>query len=681
MSLASSLSIATGGLANITAQLAVVSNNVSNANTAGYTLEIGQQTALSADGQGLGVVTGTTVRSINKMLQAEAWQQGGTVAAITVRSKALAAVDAAQGTPGQGNDLASLTGALNDAFTTLSANPSSTASQSAVVAAASSLASGINNVAQAVGTQRQAAQDSVGAELTQLSTALASIGTLSTQITSLTNQRTSTAGLEDQRNAAMSTVAQLTGASFLEQANGNVQVILPSGTTLPTDGSAQLKMSDSQLSAQTAGSPVTLNGQNITAQLSGGQIGANLNLRDTEMPTFQAELDEFSNNLSQRFAASGLQLFTDPSPPQVAANAPVQAGYLGLANRIEVNPAIAANPALVQQGTTAALPGASAIGASSQTIINNVLNFAFGTDQSDLTTLQSTLASDLQSNATALTPVSTDIQAITTARATVTTAGATLASDTAAASAYPGVVTDVTTVETARAAVTAAQGQVYLDQVNGVNPATNGDQAALTNATTAATAAVTTMQTNATTADATTPGTLAAAPAIINDWSAIDTATANNVVPAMTQLATDVATARTAGNTTVTAAAGTIVGDWNAIDAAQASAAAAAIPQTQKLGLSGNLSTPFAAPPTLASFAADIVSAQSSASTTATASLTTAQAAQTTLNTSIAAVSGVSVDTEMSTMIGLQNSYAANARVISALQNMWTSLLSIGTGG
>jgi len=189
------------------------------------------------------------------------------------------------------------------------------------------------------------------------------------------------------------------------------------------------------------------------------------------------------------------------------------------------------------------------------------------------------------------------------------------------------------------------------------------------------------MQTNATTADATTPGTLAAATAIINDWSAIDTATANNVVPAMTQLATDVATARTAGNTTVTAAAGTIVGDWNAIDAAQASAAAAAIPQTQKLGLSGNLSTPFAAPPTLASFAADIVSAQSSASTTATASLTTAQAAQTTLNTSIAAVSGVSVDTEMSTMIGLQNSYAANARVISALQNMWTSLLSIGTGG
>ena len=160
MSLGSALSIAAGGLANVTSQLAVVSQNVSNANTAGYTLEVGQQTALSANGMELGVRTGVTVRSVNTMLQAEAWQQNATVAAMTVRSQALAAIDAAHGTPGQGDDLASLTGALGDAFTTLSADPSSTAAQSAVVSAAGNLAGGINRVAQAVGTQRQAAQDS-----------------------------------------------------------------------------------------------------------------------------------------------------------------------------------------------------------------------------------------------------------------------------------------------------------------------------------------------------------------------------------------------------------------------------------------------------------------------------------------------------------------------------------------
>jgi flagellar hook-associated protein 1 FlgK len=34
------------------------------------------------------------------------------------------------------------------------------------------------------------------------------------------------------------------------------------------------------------------------------------------------------------------------------------------------------------------------------------------------------------------------------------------------------------------------------------------------------------------------------------------------------------------------------------------------------------------------------------------------------------------MDTEMSNMIQLQNSYGANARVIAAVQSMWTQLLS-----
>ena len=488
MSLDSARSIASSGLANVTSQLAVVSQNVSNANTAGYTREIGQQSALSSNGLELGVRTGTTVRSVNTMLQAEAWQQNATVAAMTVRSNALAAIDAAHGSPGQGDDLASLTGALSDAFTTLSANPSSTAGQSAVVAAAGNLARGINNVAQAVGTQRQAAQDSVGQEVAQLNTSLASIGTLSNQITTLSRQGTSTAALEDQRDTAMSTVAQLTGATFVNQANGGVQVILPSGMTLPTDGSTPLQIDDSLVNTAHAASPVMLNGQDITAKLTGGQIGANLALRDTELPTFQAELDEFSNNLTQRFSAAGLQLFTDPSPP-AAVSPPVQAPYLGLANRIQVNTAVSSNPALVQQGT-----GGTAIGASDQSVIDNVLGETFG-------------------------PIS--------------------------------------------AFSAAVQPQVQV--------------------------------------------------------------------------------------------------------------------QTQGLGLSGTLSAPVTAPQTLAAFASDVVSVQTGASTEASASLSNAQAAQTTLNKSVAAVSGVSVDTEMSTMIGLQNAYAANARIMTAVQSMWTSLLNIGT--
>ena len=487
MSLTSALSIASGGLANVTSQLAVVSNNVSNANTAGYTAEIGQQTALSSQGLEMGVRTGITVRSVNTMMATEARQQNATVAAMTVTSQALAAVDAASGTPGQGNDLASLTGALNDTFTTLSADPSSSAEQNSVVTAAGNLVRGINGVAKVIGAQRQAAQDQLSQQLTQLNTALASIGTLSHQISTQGNENITT--LEDQRDAAMNTVAQLTGATFFNQANGSVQVILPSGDTLPTDSSGTLQTTDSQLSPQTAAPAITLNGQDITAQLTGGQIGANLALRDTVLPTFQATLDEFSNNLTQRFSKAGLDLFVDPTPLPVSTSSPAQAAYLGLANRIQVNPAVVRNPSLVQQGTTAPAAGTT-IAASDQTVITNVLNQAFGT----------------------------------------------------------------------------------------------------------------------------------------------------------------------------------------------ISASTAAAPLVSGLGLSGSLSAPFAMPQTLAGFAADVVSAQSGASSDAATSLATAQAVQTTLNNQVAAVSGVSIDTEMSTMIALQNAYGANARIITAVNQMWTAVLQMGTG-
>jgi flagellar hook-associated protein 1 FlgK len=40
-------------------------------------------------------------------------------------------------------------------------------------------------------------------------------------------------------------------------------------------------------------------------------------------------------------------------------------------------------------------------------------------------------------------------------------------------------------------------------------------------------------------------------------------------------------------------------------------------------------------------------------------------------------VTGVSVDSEMSDMIQLQNAYAVNAKVITAVQDMWNDLLGM----
>jgi flagellar hook-associated protein 1 FlgK len=111
-----------------------------------------------------------------------------------------------------------------------------------------------------------------------------------------------------------------------------------------------------------------------------------------------------------------------------------------------------------------------------------------------------------------------------------------------------------------------------------------------------------------------------------------------------------------------------------------ASASSAAPPNLQGLGLSGTLRAGFAQPQSLLQFATDIVATQTAAASAASTDLDNAQAVQQTFNKKLAAVAGVSVDQEMSTMIGLQNAYAANARIITAAQQMWNALLAIGGG-
>jgi flagellar hook-associated protein 1 FlgK len=61
----------------------------------------------------------------------------------------------------------------------------------------------------------------------------------------------------------------------------------------------------------------------------------------------------------------------------------------------------------------------------------------------------------------------------------------------------------------------------------------------------------------------------------------------------------------------------------------------------------------------------------------AAAQTDTAKSLRTGLETKLTAVTGVSVDSEMSNMIQLQNAYAANAKVMTAVQDMWTQLLGM----
>lgn len=383
MSLDAALSIAGSGLAAVNAQLGLVSHNVANASTPGYATESAALQSATADGEGLGVVSAPATRAVDQALQSELLQQNATTSGLSTRSAALQAIDSVQGTPGQGQDLASLLGKLNDSFSTLLADPSNATQQSTVVSAAQTLAQGINTLSNAYTTQRQDAQNAIVAEIGTVNTTLASIGALSDKIITGKALGQSTADLENQRDAQIASLSQLVGVNVLQQANGDVLLTTANGVTLPVHGQAN-PLSVSPANAQPGayypggGIPaVTLGGVDVTSALQGGQIGANIALRDATLPTYQAELDEFSQNLAASFSAQGLPLFTNAAGAvPTGTGAPAQAGYVGFAAQIQVNPAVTANPAAIRDG----LPSANTSGvAGFSAIITGVLNNVLGT--------------------------------------------------------------------------------------------------------------------------------------------------------------------------------------------------------------------------------------------------------------------------------------------------------------
>ena len=348
MSLDGALSIATSGLAAVQGQIGVVSQNVANASTAGYTEEVAPAIETSAAGQPDGVRLGVATRVTAPFLQSTLYSQNATVSAQTTISNALNAITSVEGSTdsnsGSNGSLTALLSNLQSGLTSLQAVPTSSSQQQTVIQSANQLAIGINSLAATYAQQRQAASDAIGSEVQQANSALQTIGALSSQIVGLQAMGQSTAGLEDQRQNAMTTLSGLISVRFTEQPSGDLSVTTASGLTLPTDGSQTLAYQDQTLSQSGTVPPITLTpatggaSADVTGMLSLGSIGANVALRDTTIPSYMTQLDDLATQLSARFNSQGMPLFQD-------ATGPVPASSIGFASDIEVNPGALPSPA------------------------------------------------------------------------------------------------------------------------------------------------------------------------------------------------------------------------------------------------------------------------------------------------------------------------------------------------
>lgn len=395
MSLDAALLIARSGLAAVQRGLAQASQNVANADTAGYTRKTVPQQAVTVGDSPAGLRSAEAARAVDSALLARLDASRAGSAAAALREALLTGIEQAHGEAGQ--TLADGLAALRTAFLALRAAPADAGKQQAAVAAAETMAERLNGVSQAIGTARQQAQDAIVAEVKTANAALREVAALTLRLRNGADG--DAAALEDQRDAAIATLAESLGVQAVKRAGGDLLLVARGGIVLPLDpgrdqfSTAGASVAPGSLSGAGGSLPgVTLNGFDITGQIAGGRLGEAIALRDRTLPRYQAEADLLAANLAARLDAQGLRLFTDadgtgvPDPAQ-----PYAAGTeIGFAGRIRVNPAIAANPALLRDGTQAVAGSAAGPSAFTPnpaggpagftTLLDRVLEYSFGAE-------------------------------------------------------------------------------------------------------------------------------------------------------------------------------------------------------------------------------------------------------------------------------------------------------------
>lgn len=396
MSLDAALLTARSGILHTQRALAAAANDVANAGTPGHTKKTVAARAVQVEAQGIGVRSLAPSRDVDEALVTELNARRAAAAGAEVHLRLLQGIEAAHGRTEAGDGLGDLMAALRSGFEDLRADPAEPGRQAALLLDAVALAARLNETSAAVQQARQQAQDGIVAEVARVNDTLREIAALTREIRDQIALTGNAAALEDRRDTAIARLSASIEVRALKREEGTIVLVARGGMVLPLDERADAFFtSDASLGPSAfhgAGGTIpgiTLGGVDVTRSLIGGRLAEYVALRDATLPRYQAELDLAAANLAARFEGQGLRLFTDaagavPDPAQPYAGS----AMVGFAGTIRVSAAVAANPALLRDGTHAV--AGSATGPSAFTpnppggpagfvgLLDRVLDFTFG---------------------------------------------------------------------------------------------------------------------------------------------------------------------------------------------------------------------------------------------------------------------------------------------------------------
>lgn len=309
----------------------VVQNNVANANTPGYARQSLQLEAQAFEPPGLqGGVTAGTVQSSRNQFAEQAVRQ--TTTGLGQQQQLENSLNSLQSL----FDISGTTGidyALNNFFQSASAwaqSPSDQVARQQVIEQATNVAEAFQQTSASLAQFSQQNQSQIQSTAQQVNQIVGQLQKYNQQIMSEPDAAQD-AGMDANVNAALQNLSSLVSFTATQQSNGTTTILL-NGQTPLLIGANQYTISAGTVSppsppAAYSGAPpdaqlLSSSGADITAQTTGGQLGALLQISNTVLPSIQGDANQAGslNTMAQNFADTVNQLLTsgnisDGPPP------------------------------------------------------------------------------------------------------------------------------------------------------------------------------------------------------------------------------------------------------------------------------------------------------------------------------------------------------------------------------
>lgn len=236
MSLGDALAIAMAGLRVNQATMSLVSSNVANAETPGYVRKTVNQSAVNAGETGTSVKVVGVDRQLDDYILAQLRTETSGGAYASLRSDFLKQLQGLFGDPNSTGTLENSYNGLTTALQALATSPDSTSARIAVLNAAQAISSNLNSTSNGIQTLRAGCETGIADAVTTANNLMQQIANINTHIQANplggTSTDAATSAMLDQRDQAINQLSQLMDIRVVTNGANQVTVFTGSGVQL-----------------------------------------------------------------------------------------------------------------------------------------------------------------------------------------------------------------------------------------------------------------------------------------------------------------------------------------------------------------------------------------------------------------------------------------------------------------